>query len=319
MDALPQFGTAISDIVGPTYEVYRPLLLAQAESIKSTPRDTHAYGPHPRQKLDVYHPSADAATGANAVLIFLYGGGLVRGQKSNDDFINGLVYTNLGHYFTERLGFDVIVPDYRLISHGAAFPSGGEDLRLALDWTLHNYGASQSKPLEIFLMGNSAGGVHVSTYLFSPEFAKSRQEMLFSDASKASLRGVILLSVPFHFDSAVASRSEVLNAYFGKEVKKRCPMGLLRTATQEGTIKDLEGVSILVLKGSLDPEDEMLIPIADFVDEVRQNAALSSHLRVHTMEGHNHISPVLALGTAIPKEEIWGQEVVEFVRGSLST
>jgi len=72
----------------------------------------------------------------------------------------------------------------------------------------------------------------------------------------------------------------------------------------------------MVLNGSLDPQDEILIPRDDFVQECRATDAISPNLTVDMMEGHNHISPVLALGTAIPTEEAWGRQVIDFIHAS---
>jgi len=92
------------------------------------------------------------------------------------------------------------VVDYRLISHGAVFPSGGEDLKLAIDWVTDHLGHNTTRPLDLYLMGNSAGGVHLSTYLLAAEFSASRDEILSAASKGALLKGAVLLSVPFHFD-----------------------------------------------------------------------------------------------------------------------
>jgi hypothetical protein len=198
-------------------------------------------------------------------------------------------------------------------------------------------------------MGNSAGGVHLATYLLAPDFAESRRRLLSSSiraaddssaetrskAHQARLKGVIFLSVPFHFDRALPERKSTLATYYSDDhdddVPSKAPLGLLRASrkSDDGSIKPLQqDVSVLVLKGSLDPEDEILGPIADFADEwLRQkkkgtddddrslSRSLSpSNLEVEMMPGqHNHISPVLSLGTGIPDEEAWGRRVVEFV------
>ncbi|KAJ9499211.1 hypothetical protein H2202_005368 [Exophiala xenobiotica] len=324
----------------------------------------------------------------NSVFIFLYGGGFVNGAKILPGYSKpepgqdgqdgqGLVYANLGHFFAENLGIKTVVIDYRLISHGAKFPSGGQDLELAIEWVVDNLNSNSNSnsptanddddehapppppPLDLYIMGNSAGGVHLATYLLAPDFAESRRRLLSSSiraaddnssaetrskAHQARLKGVIFLSVPFHFDHALPERKPTLAAYYGDDndddVRSKAPLGLLR-ASRKGdgsrSIKPLfQDVSVLVLKGSLDPEDEILGPTADFVDEwLRQkkgtednddqsgrNASTSdrslslspSNLEVEMMPGqHNHISPVLSLGTGIPDEEAWGRRVVDFV------
>ncbi|KIY00103.1 uncharacterized protein Z520_03788 [Fonsecaea multimorphosa CBS 102226] len=319
MEDLPAFGKAIAQVLLPTYQVYTPLLLKQAEKIKSTSRQTFSYGKHPRQQLDLYTPTltTDSKIG-NSVLIFLYGGGFVRGDKINPNFPEGLVYANVGHFFAESLGVRVIIPDYRLTSHDAVFPSGGQDLELVIKWVEEQMRVNISSPTNVYIMGNSAGGVHLATYLLAPEFRALRQKSLTGDTSYLKLKGVIFLSAPFHFDGAVAERAQTLQAYFGNHVRNHSPLGLLRASKEDGSINELKGVPVMVLYGGLDPENEILTPKNDFVKEWIETDAVANELTVLKMEGHNHISPVLGLGTGISHEEAWGRQVVEFIISAAS-
>ena len=319
MEQLPALGTAISEVIQPTFQAYAPLLLKQASQIRSTVCNTYAYGPHERQKLDVYTPSARAkqiTDNENSVFIFLYGGGFVRGDRSLKFFHDGLVYANLGHYFAENTGFEIVIVDYRLLSHGAKFPSGGEDISLAIDWILQRSAADPHKPLDIYMMGNSAGGVHLSTYLLAPDFAAHRRQIISEGSSNAQLKAVILLSVPLHFEQGHESRGDILQAYFGSHIQKDCPLGLLKAARQDGSIIQLRQLYVLVLQGELDPEDEVLVPTAEFVTEWRGEELIKRNLTLQTMNGHNHASPVLAVGTSVPAEEAWAQQVIKFIAQS---
>ena len=308
MDQLTPLGTAISDIVPKTFSIYAPLLVANADAIRSTKRETFSYGPHPRQELDVYYPSKADIKSA-PIFVFLYGGGLVHGDKTLP-FAGGLAHANVGHFLAENLGCVAVIADYRLISHGAVYPSGGEDLSLVVDYVAKNLvDARAGGPRDLWLMGNSAGGIHLSTYLFSPVFEKARSVVMSKgSATGLVLRGAVMLSVPFHFRSALPARAEILKTYYGDQVDKHCPLGLLEGL--EGT-EVLPGVSILVLNGTLDPEDEILEPRDDFVKTWKSLASGGSEesLTVEMMEGQNHISPPLSLGTNDPKEEAWGNQV----------
>ncbi len=312
MQRLPEFGTAIGEVVLPTYQLYVPLLQKNASAITSTKRQTFTYGNHPRQQLDLYTPS-NPAESEDKLLIFLYGGGLVRGDKISANVPGGLVYANVGHFFAERLRCRVIIPDYRLISHGAKFPSGGEDLASVVEWALKNIQRASNNPLNLYMMGNSAGGIHLSTYLFAPQFAKSREDILRSDGGTLRLQGVILLAVPFQFEQAAADRAETLSAYYGNDVRGHCPLGLLRTSKEDGSINTLKDIRFLVATGTLDPHDEILEPNKHFVREWHEAGTVGGTLSELKIEGHNHISPVLSLGTGIEGEERWGQQVVDFV------
>lgn len=316
MDSLPAFGTAIQDVILPTANAYEPLLLKQASLIRSTKRETFAYGSHPRQQLDLYTPSQHAAVsgGANRLLVFLYGGGFVSGDKINPHKFDGLVYANLGHYFAENLGSRVAIVDYRLHSHGAKFPSGGEDLRLAIEWLIPHLSEQSTGPVELFLMGNSAGGVHTATFLLASQFAETRNRLLDGAQGDAKLEGAILLGCPLHFRQARDSRSEVLNTYFDGMIDELCPLGLLESSKDKSRLPP-----VLTIVGELDPEDEILIPNRDFATAWKASGPDKFELETLTMEGHNHISPVLALGTGVAREEKWGKDVVNFINAHSSS
>jgi hypothetical protein len=307
MDQLAELGTEISRVLSRTFELYVPLLLKQADSIKSTKRESFSYGKFQRQRLDVYTPSTPTSADKK-VLIYLYGGGMVRGDKILPNIPEGLVYANIGHFLAERLGCKVVIPDYRLISHGAKFPSGGDDVALTIQWVQDNIANHAAKPLDLFLMGNSAGGIHVSTYLFAEDFASSRQEMLGQAATRLKLQAAVLVSVPFHFQQALPSREEMLHEYYGNDIAGRCPFGLMKAAKTSGALSAMKEVSFLTLTGTLDPQDEIVVPNEDFVKEWT-----GDNLMTRSMQGHNHISPFMSLGTGIKREEEWGEQVVTFL------
>lgn len=321
MQQLPTIPREIGPSVLPTFKTYEPLLRANANAIKSTKFETFTYGNHPRQTLDVYYPSQkrrpSVLSSNNPVLIFLHGGGLVNGSKTLP-LADGLAHANVGHFFAERLGYTTVIPDYRLMSHGARFPSGGEDLAQVMDWikeTMTKHDGYQN--IDVFIMGNSAGGIHMSTYLFAPDFATSRARFMTSDLEQAvRLRGVVFLSTPFNFRKSDASRDEVLAAYYGspEEIEERSPHGLLKTAMLQDPDNVLINVKAMILDGSLDSNDEILIPKKQLLhdwDELDPDSREA--LIIEVMEGHNHISPPLALGTDIEAEEAWGYQVGGFL------
>lgn len=311
MDALPSLGTAIPDILLPTYRVYAPLLIRNADAIRSTTRSTHVYGPHSRHALDLYSPRSESPRRLNkrSVLIFVYGGGLVRGNKNDPEFAQGLSYANVGHFFSERMGVQVVIPDYRLLSHGATFPSGGEDIALVVEWVCTRLSHNGQK-LDIILMGNSAGGLHLSTYLLASELSRRRNIFTLKGRPSAELKAVILLSVPFAFEDAKGLRRKHLESYYGNDLVRHSPLALLKEGLKEGLLDYLVNVSTVILTCSLDPEVEILEPTAAFV-KVWQDSALSTQLTTIKLQGHNHVSPALSLGTGIPIEEAWGQQLID--------
>lgn len=143
------------EVVMPTFGAYFPLQAARREEIFKDGPTEHQYGPHDRQKLDVYlPPNASESSAKLPCVMFIYGGGLTQGDKRIAP-VQGAVYGNVGHYFSHQ-GFVAVLPDYRLYgTHDAIFPSGGEDVGLALDWVVKN--VSQVDASKIFIIGNSAG------------------------------------------------------------------------------------------------------------------------------------------------------------------
>lgn len=143
------------EVVMPTFGIYFPLQIARKAEIYKNPPVEYQYGPHDRQKLDVFLP-ANAGSDSSKLpcIFFVYGGGLAQGDKRISP-TGGAIYGNVGEYFSSR-GFVAVLPDYRLYpAHNARFPSGGEDIGLAVDWVVKNL--PQVDASKIFLIGNSAG------------------------------------------------------------------------------------------------------------------------------------------------------------------
>ncbi|VUC37184.1 unnamed protein product [Clonostachys rosea] len=311
----PDGSTSIAETVGPTFKLYRKLLQRNEDAIKSTLRKTFAFGPNPRHLLDLYYPSANQ-TGADCpVLIFIYGGGLWQGDRLSPD---GLLYANLGHFFAEKCGYVVAIPDYRLVPE-AKFPSGGEDIALVVQWLMDNpdkFGAGDGeKARSLFMMGSSAGSIHLSTFLLQQCFASIMNQIVGSGNScRLRLRAVILCSMPAHFRHSNPARAQVLTSYFADDIDRNCPLGQLEICKRENHISEvMPGIKVLLLTGSLDPEDEILGPVRDFATCWRSDGARSAAmLEVQVMDGHNHISPNLSLGTCDLAEETWGFQVAEF-------
>ncbi|KAI1341686.1 alpha/beta-hydrolase [Xylariaceae sp. FL0016] len=311
MEQLKNFGTSIEDVLMPTFGAYEKLLVAKEAEIRSTRHDTHKYGPDPRQELDIYYPKGapTAPFTATPVLVFCYGGGFVGGDKVNKPYANGLIFGNIGHYFASKYGFTVIVPDYRLLSHGAKYPSGGEDVKLVVDWITNTLSKQEGyDAIDLVLMGNSAGGVHVGTYLFDPTFAESRKSVLAAQrkGKGTQLTGSILLGVPMHWGK---EDNEVLRGYFGEgKIYERSPMGLIEAAQAKGSGLDLPGLKLSVMVSELDPDF-----IIDSAEEFKK-LCQGIEVEVEVLKGHNHISVQLGLSTGIEHEEAWGIQVAEFCK-----
>ncbi|KAH0147749.1 alpha/beta-hydrolase, partial [Aureobasidium melanogenum] len=291
MDQLPEFGRDIYPGLMPTMKAYAALHEKNRSSIESTPREEFTYGSDPRQKLDVYSPKQ--VSDDTPILVFLYGGGLSRGDKRmpTPPTAQGLVYANIGHYYASR-GFVTIIPDYRRTGEGAVFPSGGRDVAGAVEWIKNHFNTGNHK---LWIMGNSAGAVHSATWLLEPSLVESRKTV---QTGSVVIQGVILVSIPGHFQQAGTDRSDVLTAYYKDRLEEDCALGLASRAQTPIT-------KLLVVTATLDPEDEILKPSQDFVNKYKERFGQDSLSEV-LLEGHNHFSTTLALGTGIEREESLG-------------
>ncbi|GAB3627101.1 esterase/lipase/thioesterase [Pandoraea terrae] len=183
-------------------EAYTPLVaLAPKEGLCVT-RDL-AYGPHARQVLDLFVADEVRASGGADVVLFVHGGAFIRGRKS----FNGEIYDNVAHWFA-RQGFVALNIEYRLAPE-APYPSGAEDVALALGWVRQHVAGFGGNPQRIFLIGHSAGGTHVATCLFDPVFAaRPGPEVCGAVLISARLRADV------HSDNPNAAG---VRAYFGED------------------------------------------------------------------------------------------------------
>jgi hypothetical protein len=310
-------GPTIPAILQPTTQIFVPLLMKNKAAIHSIPPITQSYGSNPRQKLDIYLSAKN--TKFSPFLVFFHGGGLIGGDKIIPRVPDGLVYANLGTYFASR-GLTTIIPNYRRVNseiggENAVFPSGGEDVSLVMKW-LEAF-ASDGKR-DVYISGNSAGGVHISTFMFDPTFLEQRKSYL-SGKSTITLKGAIAIAVPFHFKRANPERSDVLKLYYGtpEEVSQHSAYGLLEAIAKTGKSRQEAAVpKVLVLLGEYDPEDEIKEPTVDFVALWKK--IWGEGINFEKLEGHNHISPPWALMSNDAEGEKWGEEVVKWIQESSS-
>ena len=91
-----------------------------------------AYGPDPRQKLDLYRPDTPRADGK--AVIFFYGGSWDSGSKGDYLFVAQALTAS---------GYTVVIPDYRLYPE-VRFPAFVEDGAQAVRWTADRVGIGQA-------------------------------------------------------------------------------------------------------------------------------------------------------------------------------
>jgi triacylglycerol lipase len=244
-----------------------------------------SYGPDERHRLDLWLPASAAASGrARPVLLFVHGGGFIMGDKS----IPGLpFYDNVGRWAAAQ-GFIGATMTYRLAPQHV-WPAGAEDVGRAVEWLAEHVAPHGGDPAKIFAMGQSAGAVHVASYLAFPRFHGS---------AGPRLAGGLLISNLF--DIAQADRNDFQNAYFGTDASRfeqqSSLPGLLRT-----------NVPLFASVSEFD-SDDFYRQAALFVSAFTK--AHNRYPRMLYLTGHNHLSSVLQIG--LPEDSL-GPEVAGFI------
>ena len=161
--AIRALGRQISpDLLLATRKLITPMLPADAQAGVKVVRDLH-YGAHARQRLDVF--TAEIATDSSRpLLVFVHGGGFIAGDKHTE---GSPFYSNIGCWAVKQ-GYNAVNLTYRLAPEHQ-WPSAIEDLHAAVRYIQENgkqYGVGTGP---VFMMGQSAGGAHVASYVAHPQ------------------------------------------------------------------------------------------------------------------------------------------------------
>jgi acetyl esterase/lipase len=285
----PQIAAALREI-GPKIDgartgvLYAPLQPKEPYQGISLARDLH-YGPHERQVLDVFSPSAagrDARQG-RPVLVFLYGGGFTRGTKHPP---GSFYYDNVGVWAADN-GLLGVTMNYRLAPQ-FTWPAGIEDVTLAVNW-LHDHAAEYGgDPAKIFLWGHSSGAAHVADYLAHAAAAGTEPRIV----------GAILTSGPYELGEKVS----IWKDYYGSDVTQYAARSSLPGLVKSST-------PLLVTYAELDPDT--FLP--DTLKLIAQREAAGRPVRSVRLSGHSHLSETFAVGSG---DESLAGPVLDFIRSN---
>src|SRR6185437_14493662 len=220
----------IGPVIDPakTAALYAPLQQKEPYAGVKVERDVK-YGPAELNRLDVFTP--EAASPARPVLIFVHGGAFVAGNKRGPHA--SPFYDNIMLWAVKN-GFIGVNIDYRL-APASPWPAAAEDLGLAMQWVAQNIAAHGGDPSQVFLMGHSAGAVHVASYVSHPEFHK---------VSGGGLKGAIMVSGLYDLTADPLGGAE--KSYFGNDAslyaQRSSLQGLLKTE-----------VPFMIVTAELDP------------------------------------------------------------------
>ena len=240
-----------------------------------------AYGPKPRQRLDVYIPSSAAPTGA--VIVFFYGGNWQSGDKAGYRFIAESL-TRQGHI--------VVIPDYRVYP-AAVFPAFVEDGAQAVAWVSGHLARYGSAPDAIYLMGHSAGAYIAAMLALNPSYLRE------AGVPRERITGVIGIAGPYDF---LPLTDQVLKTIFGPEET--------RARTQPITFVDRGAPPMLLVTGA-----------GDTTVRPRNSHRLAARLReegvpvreiVYPDDGHIEI--ILGLSSRLRGSSRLGDDIDAFVR-----
>jgi triacylglycerol lipase len=243
------------------------------------------YGFDARHRLDVFVPAAGVARAP--ALVFVHGGGFVRGDKGAPD---APFHNNVG-LWAARSGCIGVTMTYRL-APAAPWPAGSEDVGAAVRFLRAGIERWGGDPDHIFLMGQSAGAVHVAGYVAEPRLHV---------ALNGGIAGAIMVSGLY--DVSRADRNSFQAAYYGEDAS-RWP--------EQSTLGKLAGTSVpcFYIVSEFDPPDFQRQ--AAWLVEAH-TARQGRWPRVIQLAGHNHLSSVQQLGSAV---DTLGPELMRFIRGA---
>ena len=253
-----------------TQSLYKPLLAHQRRDGVEVHCDVR-YGEDPRHVLDVYQSTRTEAT-PRAVMVFLHGGGFVRGDKSDRE--------NVGQRFA-REGFLVLVANYRL-APAHRWPSGAQDVIAVYQWARAHASQFGGDPRRIFLVGESAGAAHVATATLVRRFHP--QEGL-------AIAGAILISGVYNVYLEKLARRQfgVLSPdprnepYYGSNVDDYKSMSTV-------DLIDVPAMPLLITFAELDLL-QMQVQAGEIFARLVTQHGFEPQLKV--IRGHNHLTQTL--------------------------
>ncbi|UFX48413.1 alpha/beta hydrolase [Bradyrhizobium sp. 41S5] len=266
-----------------TAALYAPLQQKEPYQGVKVERDVK-YGPADRHLLDIFTPDL-ASAAARPVLIYIHGGGFIAGSKRNP---GSPFYDNV-MLWAAKSGFVGVNATYRL-APTFPWPAGAEDMGAIVQWVAENIGSRGGDPSRIFLMGQSAGAIHVASYVSHSEFHK---------VTGGGLAGAIMVSGIYDLTASPAGDAEL--AYYGSD-----PSRYAERSSLQGLVAS--PIPFLITAAELDPPR--------FVEqfELMKQAGCkrpSGCVRSFMLPQHSHMSEVYAINT--PDTRLT-DEILEFVK-----
>ena len=157
------------------------VLNALTPSSTFTKTSSIAYGPDPRQKLDIYRPVT--ALPDAPVVVFFYGGSWNSGSKDDYGFV--------GEALASR-GIVVVIADYRLYPQ-VRYPLFLQDGAQAVAWAHQHSAEYGGDPRKLYVMGHSSGAYNAAMLALDPQWLAG------VGLSPSVFKGWIGLAGPYDF------------------------------------------------------------------------------------------------------------------------
>ena len=158
-----------------------------------------AYGTHPRQRLDVYVPTAPAA-GPRPLVVFVHGGRWSSGSKDQYRFVAAGLAAR---------GVVTVVPDYRLYPE-VRMAAAAADVARAVVWAERAAARYGADPAGVAVMGHSAGAQLAALV--------ATDQHWLAEAGGTPVRALVGLAGPYDF---LPLTDDDLRDYFGPPERYR--------------------------------------------------------------------------------------------------
>ncbi|MEO8321577.1 MAG: alpha/beta hydrolase [Bradyrhizobium sp.] len=265
-----------------TAALYAPMQQKEPYPDVKTEREVK-YGPADRHLLDVFTP--EATSSPRPVLIYIHGGGFVAGNKRTP---GSPFYDNI-MLWAVKSGFVGVNATYRLAPQ-LPYPAGAEDLAAVVAWVAGKIGTRGGDPGRIYLVGQSAGAVHVANYVSHPEFYKVRD---------GGLAGAVMVSGIYDLTASPVGDAEI--SYFGSDpsryAERSSLKGLLATK-----------IPLMITAAELDPP--RFVEQFELLKQATCKRA-SGCARTFMLPQHSHMSEVYSINT---EDTRLTDEILEFVK-----
>ena len=270
-----------------TFRIYGPLAETPPYREAKITRDL-AYGPDPRNLLDVFEPAARGKP--RAVVIYFSGGissrtsGDTKAVADGGPATPGPFYDNIMLWAAKH---DLVgVNTDRHKWQGAPWDAGTRDVAATVKWAKANIARYGGDPNRIFLFGHGYGGSDVSTYLAHPEFW---------DGKTPGVKGAILISAPLN----IAPLMGPPGARAGN------PMFEAEHSNLEG----MKASTVPLYMGSAEMGEDGTNASADLLRQELCKKACPAH---EVYRDHGHISVTYSFNTS---DETVSGAVLKWIRG----